>query len=201
MASLIDQILSSQGDQIGRQISNQFGVPKEKTADLLSQVGPLVLGGLKKQAQEGDTGLLSGLLGSVLGGSPGPAQGQGQDGGSGGFSLPGTLGSLFGEPTGTSAESPVAESLPGAGAPSPLAAEGLLGSVAPRVADLISQHLGVSPDKSREIMAVIVGAVTQYLTKEGGGTVGLTAMLDKDGDGSVLDDLGDLLGGFLGGKR
>lgn len=69
---------------------------------------------------------------------------------------------------------------------------------------------------------VILGFLTKKRDQEGMGSSGISALLDQDGDGSVLDDvagflmqglgggstqkqsgglLGSLLGGLLGGKK
>ncbi|MCB1244567.1 MAG: DUF937 domain-containing protein [Verrucomicrobiales bacterium] len=180
MSSFLEQLIASQGSKVSRQITEQFGVSPEKTDGLLSEIGPMVLGGLKSQAQSGGTDLLGGFLG------------QGE---SGGGSLLGPLDGLLGG--GEDSVPEEGQSLAASHAPTS-AVEGILGSFAPQIIEAISDRLGVSKSKAKEILPLIVGAVTKFLSEEGGGLSGLMSMLDKDGDGSVMDDVADMLGGSKG---
>lgn len=180
MSSFLEQLIASQGSKVSRQITEHFGVSPEKTDGLLSEIGPMVLGGLKSQAQSGGTDLLGGFLG------------QGE---SGGGSLLGPLDGLLGG--GEDSVPEEGQSLAASHAPTS-AVEGILGSFAPQIIEAISDRLGVSKSKAKEILPLIVGAVTKFLSEEGGGLSGLMSMLDKDGDGSVMDDVADMLGGSKG---
>lgn len=64
---------------------------------------------------------------------------------------------------------------------------------------------GLPLDKIQDIIGQIggEGSLTRFaemLKGDAGGLGGLTSMLDRDGDGNMLDDLSDLAGGLLGKK-
>lgn len=61
---------------------------------------------------------------------------------------------------------------------------------------------GVAPDVLQQIVGHIggEGSLAQFATLlQGGGAGGLMGMLDKDGDGNPLNDLGGVASGFLKG--
>lgn len=72
------------------------------------------------------------------------------------------------------------------------------------LAPIVMAALGKAKNARGLDSGALAGMLQQQkaaLPNEGGGLLGsLTSMLDADGDGSAIDDLGKLAGGFLGGK-
>jgi hypothetical protein len=95
---------------------------------------------------------------------------------------------------------------------------------------MIAEKFNIDSDAASKLIPmlapVVLGALTRKRDVEGAGTTGIAALLDQDGDGSILDDvagflmqglfgsgsgnsgksgmgnlLGGLLGGLFGGKR
>jgi hypothetical protein len=94
----------------------------------------------------------------------------------------------------------------------PAQVEGAIGALAkahPEPGDTAAtaaSATGLPLDKIQDIIGQIggEGSLTRFaemLRSDGaGGLGGLTSMLDRDGDGNMLDDLSDLAGGLLGKK-
>ena len=68
---------------------------------------------------------------------------------------------------------------------------------------------GVGPDIMKKMLPVVAAMVMGAMAKRAGGAPAglpgglldmLTPMLDRDRDGSVVDDVAGLLGTFLGGR-
>lgn len=100
----------------------------------------------------------------------------------GGFDLGGILSSLQGANSSSSSNS-LAGSLGG-------------------IINAVSSKTGVDQGGVSKIISSLAPLVLSYLSKGGqgqGGGIGslVSSFLDKDKDGSVIDDLGDMLGGFL----
>lgn len=181
MSPLIEQLIQSHGPQVAEQISSRLGIPAEKAAGVLPAVAPLILGGLQRQAREpggeaaveqmvesqGDAGILDDVAGFFA------RQTEADPGQAGALGL-GSLGGLFG----------------GGGSAGPLI-------------EAIAEKVGISKEKAGEIIPLIAPLVMGFLLKQkasaGTGGTGngslLTSLLDRDGDGSILDDVAGMLGG------
>ncbi|MFT5467861.1 MAG: hypothetical protein ACI8UO_002968 [Verrucomicrobiales bacterium] len=72
-----------------------------------------------------------------------------------------------------------------------------------KATDVISSKLGVSAEAAKGFLPKIISFVMGLLNKKkgeaGGGMDAIRGFLDKDGDGSMLNDLGGMLGGGEGG--
>lgn len=102
----------------------------------------------------------------------------------------------------------------------------IFGGRQPQVAGNLGRSTGLDPQTMARLLAMLAPIVLAYLgrrqrqqkldpgalaTELGNerrtiethpqARTGLGALLDRDGDGQVLDDLADLAGGFLGGRR
>ncbi|MDC6351615.1 DUF937 domain-containing protein [Zeaxanthinibacter sp. PT1] len=207
MAGILDLLQSSEGKQMIQGLSRETGAPAHKTADVLSMALPLLLGGMKKNAtdEKGAESLMNALNSSKHDGS-----------------ILNNLGSLF--------EGGVDDRILKDGA-------GILGHVfgkkqAP-LEQALSQKSGLDTATIAKILKVAAPVIMGYLAKQKskhdvsdtgsmnsllGGLLGgqpeqnqslLMSLIDADGDGSVLDDVADMvmgnkkkgggIGGMLGG--
>jgi hypothetical protein len=70
--------------------------------------------------------------------------------------------------------------------------------------EAISQHLGVSHDETASGIAAVLPALVGALAGNAStprGEQALTSVVERDHDGSLLDSLGGMLAGSLGGKK
>lgn len=206
MSGLLDLLNSPMGKQLINGVAGQTGQTENKTADVLSMAMPLLLGAMKKNASspQGAEGLMNALSNK-------------HDG-----SILDDLGGLFG--------GGVDKSVMDDGA-------GILGHVLgnkqPQVENALSQRSGLDVGAIANILKIAAPIVMGYLGRERnkgnvndasgmnsllGSMLGgqpqqnqslIMSLIDADGDGSVLDDVADMvigsnkksggLGGLLGG--
>jgi hypothetical protein len=203
MSDILSLLNSTLGGEMIRGVARETGQPEDKTADVLQMAMPLLMGAMKKNAStpQGAEGLLNALSsrhdGSILD----------------------NLGGLFG--------GGVDQSVLNEGA-------GILGHVLggrqPVVENALSQKSGIDASSIANILKIAAPIVMGYLgrqqsqanIKDAGGMDALlggllggqqsqgmdmfSALLDSDGDGSIIDDVSDMvqgkkggLGGLLGG--
>lgn len=224
MSQLIDLITQQLGAGTTQQVGRQLGLDESATESAIAAALPALIGGLAKNAQS-PTGAeslahalerdhdgsvlnnLGGLLGALQGGS------QGSD-----------LGGLLGAATsmlggGASSKKTLdADGILGH----------ILGGKRGQVEQGVGQASGIDAAQSGELLKmlapIVMGALGQMKRQKGLDAGGLTDLLtqersqignrsrrqsggslldllDADGDGNVIDDVGGLLGGLLGGKR
>ncbi|WP_372946034.1 DUF937 domain-containing protein [Muriicola sp.] len=206
MSGLLDLLGGPLGKQLIDGVSEQTGQPSDKTADVLSMAMPLLLGAMKKNASDpqGASGLMNALDSKHSGG------------------ILDNLGGLF--------QGGVNASVLEDGA-------GILGHVLgnkqPLVENALSQKSGVDAGSVAQILKIAAPIVMGFLGRQKaqsnvsdanglttllGSMLGgqpeqnqslITSLIDADGDGSVLDDVADMvlgtkkkkggLGGMLGG--
>ena len=206
MSGLLDLLNSPMGKQMISGVANQTGQSESKTADVLSMAMPLLMGAMKKNVStpQGASGLMNALSSK-------------HDG-----SILDNLGGLFG--------GGVDQSVLDDGA-------GILGHVfgnkQPQVENALSQKSGIDAGSVAQILKIAAPILLGFLGRQkaqnnvndaGGMNTLLGSMLggqpkknqsliesliDADGDGSVLDDVADMvlgsnkkrggLGGLLGG--
>ncbi|MBT8284684.1 MAG: DUF937 domain-containing protein [Flavobacteriaceae bacterium] len=206
MSGLLDLLSGPMGKELISGVSQQTGQPTEKTADVLSMAMPLLLGAMKKNASnpQNADGLMNALSSKHTGG------------------ILDNLGGLF--------QGGVNDSVINDGA-------GILGHVLgskqPAVENALSQKSGVDAGSVAQILKIAAPIVMGYLGRQKaqsnvsdanglssllGSMLGgqpkqnqslITSLIDADGDGSVLDDVADMvlgskqkkggLGGMLGG--
>lgn len=206
MAGLLDLLNSDVGKQLVSGVSNQTGQPENKTADVLGMAMPLLIGAMKKNAStpEGASGLMSALSNK-------------HDG-----SILNNLGGLFNNGVDANVTNDGAGIL-----------GHLLGNKQPAVENALSAKSGMDAGSIAQILKVaapiLMGVLGQQtrannvsdsngLTSLLGSMLGgqpkqnqslITSLIDSDGDGSVLDDVADMvlgsnkkkggIGGMLGG--
>lgn len=206
MSGLLDLLSGPMGKELINGVSKQTGQPTEKTADVLSMAMPLLLGAMKKNASipQNADGLMNALSSKHTGG------------------ILDNLGGLF--------QGGVNDSVIQDGT-------GILGHVLgnkqPVVVNALSQKSGVDAESVAQILKIAAPIVMGYLGRQKaqsnvsdanglssllGSMLGgqpkqnqslIASLIDADGDGSVLDDVADMvlgskqkkggLGGMLGG--
>lgn len=205
MSGLLDLLSGPMGKQLISGVAGQTGQPEDKTADVLSMAMPLLLGAMKKNTSDpkNAAGLINALSSKHNG------------------SILDNLGGLF--------EGGVNNDVINDGA-------GILGHVLgnkqSNVENAISQKSGVDAGSVAQILKIAAPIVMGFLGRQKaqgnvndanglssllGSMLGgqpqqnqslITSLLDADGDGSVLDDVADMvlgsnkkkggLGGMLG---
>jgi len=189
MGTFIDDFVGSLGGDVSKEVSSSLGINPETVMQMLPAVAPLILGGLKKQKDEhGGADRVDHILNKY-----------------GSASVLDNLGDLF------SSKAKDKNPDPNLG--------GLLGNSGGEAANLISKQFNLDGGTAMKLIPMLAPVILGFLTKqrdEGGkGSSGISALLDQDGDGSVLDDVagflmqglggssqkssGNLLGGLLGG--
>jgi hypothetical protein len=153
---------------------------------MLPQIAPLILGGLKKQKDEqGGADRVDHILNKY-----------------GSASVLDNLGDLF------SSKAQDQNPDPNLG--------GLLGNSGGEAANLLSKQFNIDGNTAMKLIPMLAPVVLGFLSKQrdqgGMGSSGISSLLDQDGDGSILDDVGGFLmqglsgssqkssgGGLLGG--
>jgi hypothetical protein len=198
MSAILDLLNSDMGKTLIQGVSQKTNSSPDKTASVLSQAMPLILGAMQRNARtpEGAQSLNNALEnpkhkgGDVLG----------------------MLGGIFGD---------------GAGSPQELENEGsgildhVLGNKQPMVESALSKSSGLDMDSVSQIIKIAAPIVMGYLGKQkqeanadssgiagllgsvmgssnGGESSMITALLDSNGDGSVIDDIAGM---FMGGDK
>ncbi len=207
MSGLLDLLNSDLGKQLISGASAQTGASENKTADVLSMALPVLLGAMKKNAstQEGASGLMGALskkhdgsildnLGSILGGGS-VDQDVIQDGA-------GILGHVLG------GKQPVVENTLSqkSGLDARTVAE-ILKIAAPILLGVIGKQTKQNNVNDSDGLSGILGSMLGGQPRENQSLI--EKLIDADGDGSVLDDVADIvlgsnkkkggLGGMLGG--
>jgi len=193
---LFDELLGALGPEVSQQLSSTLGIDRNVAGQILPQVAPLILGGLKRQMQNN-------------GGAPRVDHILNKYGDAGVLD---DIGGLFG----MQAQKQTADPRLG----------GLLGESGVQAANMLSKNFNLDMNTAMKVIPMLAPIVLGFLSRKrdvgGAGSTGLASLLDQDGDGDILDDvagffmrgmsgggggqsgagvLGDLLGAVLGGKR
>ncbi len=167
--------MGSLGPEVSNQLSATLGLDANTASQILPQVAPMILGGLKRQMEErGGAPRLDHILNKY-----------------GSASVLDDIGGLFG----MQAEKPNPDPRLG----------GLLGDSGVQAANLLSQNFNLDSNTAMKIIPmlapIILGFMTQKRDAGGAGSQGIAALLDQDGDGSVLDDVAGFFMRGLGGGQ
>ena len=180
----LDDLYRDHGRTVEDQLSSQYGLSREDAARVLPQVAPVILGGLKRRAEQ-----------------------QGQN--------PKVLeDDLLRILRGGSAHSP--SSSPSApSAPQTIDPSVIFGSKRSQAEQVIAGRMGLSPELTAKVLPMLIPVVLGALSKAGNASApshtsapsgstsgplgGLSAILDQNGDGSIMDDLARLSGGAQSG--
>lgn len=197
MPNIIEELMGAVGPEVTKNLSTTFGLDQNTAMQILPQVAPMILGGLKRQMeQRGGAPRVDHILNKY-----------------GSASVLDDIGGLFG----MHAQNDNADPRLG----------GLLGDSGVNAANLLSQQLNLDKNTAMKIIPmlapIILGFLTQRRDAGGMGAQGIAALIDQNGDGNILDDvagffmrglggapsgspqggglLGGLLGAVLGGNR
>lgn len=175
MADFINDFMTQFGPDVSRQLSANLGLDQQAATQLIPQIIPMIMGGLKRQMEtRGGAERLDHILDK--------------------YGREDVLGDIAGT---MSAKAAQADPDPNLG--------GLLGeSGGLQASQLIGQKFGLSLDKAKSLIPMLVplilGALSRQKNQFGGpGLGGLAALIDRDGDGDILDDIAGFLGPALGG--
>ena len=206
MSGLLDMLNSPLGKQMIQGVSSDTGQSESKTADVLGMAMPLLLGAMKKNVSQpgGAEGLLSALsskhdgsilddLGGLFGG--GVDQSVKEDGA-------GILGHVFGNN-----QANVESALSQRSGIDTAGIANILKIAAPIVLGYLGRQRNQSKVNDASGMNSLLGGLLGGQPKQNQSLI--TSLLDSDGDGSILDDVADMvmdsgkkksgLGGLLGG--
>lgn len=193
MASLLGSLMQQMGGDTMRQLSDQLGTDQATTASAVSAALPALVAALARNAQtpQGAGALATALEkdhdGSILQNLPAMLGSGGVSGGAG------ILKHVFGGKQDVVAQ--------GVGTTTGLEtskAKQLLAMLAPIVMGMLG-----SAKRSGGLdaggLAAMLGQERASMNQQSGGALGsLMQMIDRDGDGSVVDDVGGMLGKMMG---
>jgi hypothetical protein len=193
MANFIDEFMKTYGPEVTKQMSSNFNLDQRTVQKLIPQLAPLILGGLKRQKDEqGGDDRVDHILNkygdqSVLDNIQDLIASKASAG-----SADANLGGLLGSGGGVQA------------------------------AQVLGKSLNINASTIMKMIPALAPLILGALTRKrdtsggGGGISGVGALLDADGDGSIIDDvagfllkgggsqgqgkgiLGSLLGGLFG---
>ncbi len=194
MASFVDEFMKKYGSQVAQQLSSNLGIQKNTAQQLIPQIAPLILSGLKKQMDtQGGAARVDHILNKY-----------------------GSSDVL------TNIKNAMAQKAQDTSVDAKLG--GLLGNAGVQATNLLAKNFKLDSSIASKIIPMLSPILLGALTKKrdsGAGSTGIAALLDADGDGSILDDvggfllknlagggaksagggLGSLLGGLLGGRK
>jgi hypothetical protein len=195
MPGFVDEFMSTLGPEVTKQMSKNLGINKGITSQIVPQLIPMILGGLKKQKDEqGGAARVDHILNKY-----------------GSASVLDNIGGLFSQKAQDDSVGPELG--------------GLLGESGVNATNMIANNFKLDSSVASKLIPmlapVVLGALTKKRDTEGAGSSGIAALLDQDGDGSILDDvagflmkglfgsgsqqgrnvLGSLLGGLFGKKQ
>jgi hypothetical protein len=174
MNDLLQGLLGGVSPQITNQLSSKFGIDQNIASQLLPAVAPLILGGLKRQAQTGGEQRVEHILSK--------------------YGNENVLNNVEGTIQQQAAQTPD----PDLG--------GLLGGSGTQAAQALSGKFGIDMNTAMKLIPIlapfVLGALSKHKNSPAGqpghtAKGGLMDFLDRNGDGSVLDDVM----GFLGSSR
>jgi hypothetical protein len=184
----MEEFLSSLGPEVASQLSANLDIEENAVQQMLPQIGPMILGGLKRQKDHyGGQERVDHILNKY-----------------GSADVLDNIGDFF------SSQVQNREADPRLG--------GLLGDSGEEATNMLSKQFNLDGNTAMKIIPMLAPIILGFLTKTrdqgGAGSSGIASILDRDGDGSILDDVaemflqgsagrsrtggGSLLGGLLG---
>lgn len=172
MGNFLDDFMKSVGGNSTGQIANSLGIEQKTVQQMMPQVVPMILGGLKKQKDEhGGETRIDHILNKY-----------------GDAGVLNNLSNLF--------QSKAEDTNPDPNL------GGLLGNSGSQAVSMLANQFKLDSGIVSKFIPMIAPMVLGFLTKkrdnEGSGSSGIAALLDQDGDGSILDDVSGFLMGSSG---
>jgi hypothetical protein len=198
MSGILELLNTPMGAELISGVARETGQPENKTADVLGMALPLLMGAMKKNVQspQGAEGLIRALsskhTGSILddlsglfGGGVDP--GIKEDGA-------GILGHILGS------KQPVIENeLSNRSGISPAAIADMLKIAAPIIMGMLGRQSAQNNISSGSDLNTMLGSLLGGQPKQNQDLI--TSLIDSDGDGSILDDVSDIVLGGGSGKQ
>lgn len=176
MASIMEEFLSSLGPEVSSKLSANLGIEENAVEQMLPQIGPMILGGLKRQKDNyGGQQRVDHILNKY-----------------GSADVLDDIGDFF------SSQVQNREADPRLG--------GLLGDSGVQATNALSKQFNLDGNTAMKIIPMLAPIILGFLTKTrdqgGAGSSGIASILDRDGDGSILDDVAEMfLQGSAGRSR
>jgi len=175
MANFIDEFMKTLGPQVTKELSSKMNIDQNIAKKLLPQIAPLILGGLKRQKDNfGGAERVDHILNKY-----------------GSASALENIAGIFTK--GVKEKNPD----PALG--------GLLGNSGLQAVSLLTKQFNLKGDQAKQLIPmlapIILGALTKKRDADGVGSSGIAALLDQDGDGSILDDVAGFLMKGSGSSR
>jgi hypothetical protein len=185
MASLIDEFMQSLGPEVSGQLSANLGIERKAVEQMLPQIAPMILGGLKRQKDNfGGQERVDHILDKY-----------------GSADVLDNIGDFF------SVQVQNQNADPRLG--------GLLGDSGLQATNALSKQFNIDGSTAMKIIPMLAPIILGFLSKTrdqgNAGSAGIASILDRDGDGSILDDVAEMFlqgstgrtrsggGGLLGG--
>lgn len=177
MNPMLNLVMNAAGGGAVQQLASQFGLSQDQTQGALAKLAPAVLAGLQQNA--GSESGMSGLLNALTTGDHARY-----------VENPDLLGQESTKEEGNAILGHIFGSK----------------EVSRSVASQAAAETGVGPDILKQMLPIVATMVMGSLSKQrSGGSQSesggfLSSMLDRNGDGSVADDITGMLGRFLGNR-
>jgi hypothetical protein len=174
MADFLGEFMKNFGPEVTRQMSSNFGINKNQAEQIIPQVLPMIMGGLKRQMEtRGGAERVDHILNKY-----------------GSADVLDHIGDTLREKY---RDDKVDSGL-----------GGLLGDSGTQAANMLSKNMKLDPGLASRLIPmlapIILGALSNKRDKGGAGAGGIAGLIDQDGDGQILDDVaGFLLRGLGGG--
>ena len=191
--NILEALMAAQGGGAVKQLGQQFGLGDDQTSTALAALVPALAAGLARNATR--EGGLDGLTAALAGGRHGSYLDDVSS-----LSRPGTvadgngiLGHILGSKDASRQVAAQAAAASGVGSD-------VLKRMLPVVAAMVMGAMAKKAAGSGAASSSLSGGLGANLGAGGGLLEMLTPMLDRDRDGSVVDDVAGMLGKFLGGR-
>lgn len=173
MANFIEEFMENYGSEVSKEMSSNLGIKKKVASNLIPQVIPLIMGGLKKQMDtRGGADRANHILNKY-----------------GSSSVLDNIGGLF------SSRARDENPDPRLG--------GLLGESGVQASNVMANRFKLDGSTALKVIPmlapIILGALTKKRDQENVGSSGIASFIDQDGDGQILDDVAGFLLGAIGG--
>lgn len=181
----MEEFMSSLGPEVSDQLSTNLGIEKNAVQQMLPQIAPMILGGLKRQKDNyGGQERVDHILDKY-----------------GSADVLDNIGDFFSSQVQNQSADP--------------RLGGLLGDSGVQATNALSKQFNLDGSTAMKIIPMLAPIILGFLSKTrdqgGAGSTGIASILDRDGDGSILDDVAEMFlqgssgrsrtggGGLLGG--